>query len=153
MGLFDSKEKKAAIAAAEDAVYQALSKVGILDDLVYSITNCDDEWVTKCMGYYDPRRRSISVDEDECQIKWAEGHYENGEFVSDIYKVVTYSYTSSGYEPLGDLNGVSKGRVLEIWATVLHDRLQAAMPDCKFEDASYRSFTYYVPALTWKKWM
>ena len=162
MGLLDrlfGNEEAEKEAAAESAVIQALSKVEILKDLVATIAKNENEWVTKCTGYYDRRRRNITIGPDLCQIEWAEGHYENNEYVYDVHEVIRYSYTASGYRPLDYTNGVLKDRVVELWASVLRDSLQAAMSDCEFSEVGNISsvshtcsFYYSVPKLTWKSW-
>lgn len=159
MGLFDGGAKKE---AAENSILQALSQLPILDDLVSTLMNNEEEWITNCQGYYDSRKRQVTIAADLFEIKWSDYHYEGERQVEDVNGKVRYGYTSSGYTPLHNhvnekgKEDVSVGRVIYLWSSIVRERLQAKMPNCQFgsvtEYADHATFTYTVPALTWKRW-
>lgn len=179
LDLFGTKARKAeeearekAYKVAEDEVMQKLSQVQLLDLLVENVRNNDEDWVTKCQSYYDSRVRVVNIEEDMFEIKWRRvyqervqvGTYQDGtpkietRDAEEVFGRVGYSYTKSGYRPLHSYdNGipggtVSSDRVCQLWTKVVHERLQAAMPNCEFSKVNGCSFTYQVPALTWEDW-
>lgn len=159
MGLFDSGAKKE---AAENFVREALSKLPILDDLICTIVDNEEDWLTNCQGYYDSRKRKVTIAADLFQIKWSEHHYEGDRKIIDVDKEICYSYTASGYTPIHNhLNekgkeDVSVGRVIYIWASLIREQLKTKLQCCEFnsiwEYDDYVTFEYVVPALAWKRW-
>lgn len=159
MGLFDGGAKKEAV---ENFVKQTLSELFILDDIVSTVVNNEKDWVTHCQSYYDNRKREIKIETDLFQISWYQQHYENDVKIIDADEVINYSFTSSGYTPVHNhvnekgKEDLSVGRVIYILASVIRERLQKELPDCKFdniwEERDHSTFTYTVPALTWKRW-
>lgn len=159
MGLFDGGAKKE---AAENAILQALSQLPILDDLVSTLMNNEEEWITNCQGYYDSCKRQVTIAADLFEIKWSDYHYEGERQIEDVNGQVRYGYTSSGYTPLHNhvnekgKEDVSVGRVIYLWSSIVRERLQAKMPNCQFgnvtEYEDHATFIYTVPALTWKRW-
>lgn len=159
MGLFDGGAKKE---AAENAILQALSQLPILDDLVSTLMNNEEEWITNCQGYYDNRKRQVTIEADLFEIKWSSFYYEDERRMEQINGQVRYDYTSSGYTPLHNhvnekgKEDVSVDRVIFLWSSIVRERLQAKMPNCKFGNVTGHegsaTFSYTVPALTWKRW-
>ena len=158
MALFDNGKKE----AAENYVLQALSRVPILDSVIETIVNHEEEWIANCQGYYDSRQRKMIFEADFLQIKWSDIHPEGERQVETINEKVEYCYTASGYAPLHNhvnekgKEDVSANRVIYLWATIVRDRLQAAMPKCEFgsvvEFQDCCMLTYTVPELSWKRW-
>lgn len=160
MGLFDGVSKKDVV---EDEILKAFSQLPILDDLIATVLENEKEWINKCQGYYDDRKRIITVAADLFSIKWITTENANGQTGQNVEDEVNYSYTNSGYTPLhSHLNAkgkedVSVGRVIYLWTSIVKERMQAKMPNCKFDNYiqefnDYCTFTYTVPALEWKRW-
>lgn len=159
MGIFITPAHREAV---ENLVKQALSELCIVDDIISTVVNNENDWVTHCQSYYDNRKREIKIEADLFQISWNQHHYENDEKIVDADEVINYSFTSSGYTPIHNhvnekgKEDLSVSRVIYLLASVIHERLQKEMPDCTFDsiwdERDYSVFTYTVPALKWNRW-
>lgn len=159
MGLFDGGAKRE---SAENSILQAFSEQPILEDLIMTVLQNENEWITKCQGYYDDRKRKITIGADMFMIQWLTTNNVNGQNTDNIAGEVAYAYTKSGYTPLHHhvnakgKEDVSVGRVIYLWASIVRERMQAKMPDCVFDSIieydDHATFTYSVPALEWKRW-
>lgn len=167
MGLFDGGAKKEAL---ENEIMQALSKQPILKDLLLTIEKeaANEPWLTSCQGYYDNLKRVVTCGPDVFEVKWTDTHYEKnpqGQLypVEEILGRKGYAYTKSGYRPIHghkDAKGkedVSVARAVFLWTKIVQEGLQAKFPNCDFSgnitlQGENASFTYQVPALTWKNW-
>ena len=163
MALFGPSKKE--IAAAEEYILQKLSKVEILDNLVVTVLENEEPWILNCQGYYDNCKRKVVIGADSLEILWvASNSTPDGQPNSEqILGRVGYANTKSGYMPLHGMKNakgdelVSVGRVVNLWAMVVQERLQAKLPQCKFGDVfqldgNQSRFYYTVPAMTFKDW-
>lgn len=164
MGLFDGKAKKEAV---ENEIMQKLSQQKILNDLIFTLFEENEDWITTCQGYYDNRKRVVLVDTDYFGVFVMDHHIERDatgaeRWVDDVISKVEYNYTSSGYAPLhhhvnekGN-EDVSVQRVLYLWASVIRERMQGKLPNCSFGEVEDQNgqikFTYKVPGKVWKQW-
>lgn len=166
MGLFDGKAKQE---SAENEVLQKLSACPLLDLLIENVLGDEEEpWLQMGQNYYDSCCRTVTVEPDGFEIKWSSYHEEpyigndgnrHTQRVEDVHGRVGYSYTKSGYLPLHSYSydsgkkEISTERVCYLWASIIRERMAAKMPNCVFCDVSYdATFTYIVPALTFKDW-
>ena len=166
MGLFDGKAKQE---SAENEVLQKLSACPLLDLLIENVLSDEEEpWLQMGQSYYDSCRRTVKVEPDGFEIKWSSYHSEpyigsdgqrHEQNVEDVHGRIGYSYTKSGYLPLHSYsydNGkkeISTQRVCCLWASIVRERMAAKMPNCKFGGVTENAtFTYTVPALTFKDW-
>lgn len=166
MGLFDGNAKRE---SAENEVLQKLSSVPLLDLLIDNVLGAEDEpWLQMGQSYYDSCCRIVTVEPDGFEIKWSSYHEEpyigndgnrHTQRVEDVHGRIGYSYTKSGYLPLHSYsydNGkkeISSQRVCCLWASIVRERMAAKMPNCKFDGVTDNAtFTYTVPALTFKDW-
>ena len=167
MGFFTNPAKQE---EAEHAILQSMSKLDILELLVRNILGEAEEnnpWITSCQEYYDGCVRVVTIAADLCEVKWSDVSYEKDASGKErrneeIKGRIAYSYTKSGYIPLHShfnekgKEDVSVNRVIYLWASIVRERLQSKMPECKFEDVTegdgYAFFRYRVPGLTWKSW-
>lgn len=166
MGLFDGKAKQE---SAENEVLQKLSACPLLDLLIKNVLGDEDEpWLQMGQSYYDSCHRTVKVEPDVFEIKWSSYHNEpyigsdgqrHEQRVEDVHGRIGYSYTKSGYLPLHSYsydNGkkeISTQRVCCLWASIVRERMAAKMPNCKFGGVTDNAtFTYTVPALTFKDW-
>lgn len=166
MGLFDGKAKQE---SAENEVLQKLSSCPLLDLLIENVLRNEEEpWLQMGQSYYDSCRRTVKVEPDGFEIKWSSYHNEpyigsdgqrHEQSVEDVHGRVGYSYTKSGYLPLHSYsydNGkkeISTQRVCCLWASIVRERMAAKMPNCKFGGVTDNAtFTYTVPALSFKDW-
>ena len=155
----------------ENEVMQKLASVPIVDRIVDSVLESIEKepWLNTARGYYDSRRRVVSVEEDSFEIKWSrfrDEAYIGGDGkrytkeVEDVYGNIGFSFTKSGYLPLHGMrsnNGfdeVSDKGACALLATIIRERLMAKMPECDFGEVDYRTatFAYLVPKLTFKDW-
>lgn len=165
MGLFDGKAKQE---SAENEVLQKLSSVPLLDLLIENVLGAEEPWLQMGQSYYDSCCRTVTVEPDGFEIKWSSYHEEpyigndgnrHTQSVEDVHGRIGYSYTKSGYLPLHSYSydsgkkEISTQRVCYLWASIIRERMAAKMPNCEFSDVSYdATFTYTVPALTFKDW-
>lgn len=172
--LFGTKEKQAAV---EREILQKMSQLPLLDNIIKQLLGEDaEEWMTKGQSYYDNCIRTVTVQPDCFKLKWSRyyqecvktGVYEDGipktevRYKEEVLAEQSYSFTKSGYLPLHahynekGKEDVSVGRVCYLWASVIREDLAAEMTNCKFNDVEHNSeaasFTYTVPALTFKDW-
>lgn len=169
MGLFDGKEKKEKQESAENEVRQKLSACPLLDLLIENVLGEEDEpWLQMGQSYYDDCSRTVKVVPDGFEIKWSSYHYEpyigsdgqsHEQKVEDVNGRVGYSFTKRGYRPLHSYSyddgkkNVSTERVCYVCASIIRERMAAKMPNCKFDSVNWNAtFTYTVPALTFKDW-
>lgn len=164
MALFGPSKKE--IELAEEQILQKLSKIELLNDITTTIFNHEESWILNCQGYYDNRKRKVQIGPDSFEILWigkSDVINANGEREDEILGRVGYAYTKSGYMPLHAMKNakgeelVSISRVVTLWTMVVKERLQSKMSECTFGevfqwDTGRSSFTYNVPALTWKDW-
>lgn len=158
MSIFNIGAKK----AAENYVYESLSKLDILDDLLSTILDNTEDWINNCQSYYDNRKREVTIGEDLFQIRWVQYEYEQEKRVEKTKGEVNYSFTLSGYTPLHNhINDkgkelVSVSKVIYLWTSIICEHLQKNMPECEFSNVTqfedHSSFSYTVPPLTWKRW-
>lgn len=167
MALFGGSAKKDAV---ENEILQAMSDLEILDLLVKNVAAEAEEenpWITNCQGYYDNCIRTVTIAADMFEVKWSDISYERDaqgkeHRVENVNGRLAYSYTKSGYTPLHShynekgKEDVSVSRVIYLWTTLVHERLQSKLADCSFgyvrEGDGFATFDYKVPALTWKRW-
>lgn len=166
MGLFDGKAKQQ---SAENEVMQKLSQVPLLEILIQNILEEEDEpWIQRGQNYYDSCQRTVTVEPDVFEIKLSSYHDEpyvgndgqrHIQHVEDVHGRVAYSYTKSGYLPLHSYSyndgkkEISTKRICYLWASIVHERMSAKMPDCKFNNVNEdATFTYTVPSLSFKDW-
>lgn len=158
MGLFDGEAKK----EAEKYVYQALSKLPILDDLVRDVVSCDEEWIIKCQSYYDDHIRKVTIAADLFEIKWSKCQRKGDRTVENVNARVGFAYTLSGYMPIHNhvnekgKEDVSVGRVIYLWGLLVREHMKERLPGCQFgnltEYEEHTTFSYTVPELEWKRW-
>ena len=166
MGLFDGKAKQD---AAENEIMYRLSQVPLLDLLIANIFEGDVEpWIQMGQDYYDNCQRLVRIEPDGFEIIWSSVRDEivvgndgqrRVQRVEEVKGSVGYSYTKSGYMPLHGFaydNGkkeISTQRVCCLWAAVVRERMAARLPNCWFSGVSENAtFTYTVPALSFKDW-
>ena len=172
--LFGTKEKQANV---ENEILQKMSRLPILDDLINQLLGEDlEEWMNMGQSYYDSCKRIVRIDPDCFRLKWSKfyqervqiGVYDDGRHKTEmqqkeeIIAEKCYGFTRSGYLPLHahynekGKEDVSTGRICYLWASVIRERLAAKMTDCKFgtveQNSEVATFTYTVPALTFKDW-
>lgn len=175
MGLFDGlfNDGPNRWEAAQNEVLQKLSACPMLDRLIESVlSECENEpWLQMAQSYYDSRERTVKIEPDKFEIKWSSTHNEpyignDGkryeQKVEDVHGRIAYGFTESGYLPLhgysysydnGKSVTVDTDTVCRLFASIVQERMEAKMPNCVFGPASHdKSFTYYVPALTFKDW-
>lgn len=157
MGLFNLKSKRE---AAENFVRTSLSKLPIIDDIIFTAMQSEKSWIKERQGYYDNGRRQVIVEKDLIQIRW--GVQYNGENAdkepNDSFNL---TYTSAGYVPLHrfareEYSEVSERRVLAIFISIILERMKKVMPNCIYGEITdyenFSSFTYTLPRLKWKEW-
>lgn len=172
MGLFDGGKK---LKDAENEVLQKLSECPLLDMLIENIQKEQEEepWLQMGQNYYDNCKRVVTVEPDGFEIKWIDEHQEpytdqhgilQHRDVKELLGRIGYSYTRSGYVPLHEYRyddgnrWINTKRVCYLWASIIRERMAAKMPNCKFDDIAHDeywgdiTFTYTVPALTFKDW-
>lgn len=172
--VFGTKEKQAAV---EREILQKMSQLPILDMLIKQLLGADmEDWMVMGQSYYDSCKRRVTIEPDGFELKWSRyyqqrvqvGVYEDGtpktemRTNEEILAEKVYSFTKSGYLPLHahynekGKEDVSVGRICYLWASVIREYLAAEMTNCKFSDVEHSSdaasFTYTVPALTFKDW-
>lgn len=162
MGLFDGVGKRE---MAENVVLQSMARQPILDDIVGAVMSEDAPWITTCQGFYDTRKRQITVGADLFRIAWSgyNGYSNEEGFGNEVIRdVIEYSFTGSGYVPLhSHMNekgreDVSAGRVIYLCTALIQERLRAKLPNCKFgeviEYEDHSTFVFAVPPIQWKNW-
>lgn len=180
MGLFESKEEKAArkereaamqaqknaqLEQAEKEICEKLMHGEVLGNLKYSIFekgNPELDWILHCQDYYESRVRKVTLDVDSFLIQWIEQGEE--EYMSEgiikrrtvdvVKKEIDYAYTRSGYLPLHGIGHFNSGEVLQIWTSIVHDMFKTKLPDCEFQSIRKyeHSFIYKVPEMQLKDW-
>ena len=160
----------------EKVIKEKMATLPILDNLEKAIEEDDikgNPWLAMQQNYYDNRKRIVNVIPDGVEILWCAYHKELVETeggkprlkeVTETLGRIAYSFTESGYLPLHPYMNekgkpvVSVARICNIWASLIRERLSAleAMKDCNFNAVSTgtdsATFTYTVPALTFKDW-
>lgn len=133
-------------------------------------TRKEHKWLTECQSYYDTRRRMVVIEDDLFAIRWisyrtetyvsSDGSTHNRQ-VEDTEKHIGYAYTADGYRPLHSYvkgeTRLEKDEVIECWANVIKERLEASFPEFSFNNSvvcekGQARFSYYVPELEWKDW-
>ena len=170
MSIFDTiKEKKQNKAAAreenlrkEEQAKETLRAklanspllISLIDTILTRAEN-GDEWIRYSHGDTFEIRWVKYTEEIVGYNSWGIAQYEKKE---NVLHSLAYSYTKSGYKPLGLYTDPATGVTLSsytvrtIWADVLHDRMKELMPGCDFRDAFYSGFRYDVASPTAEIW-
>ena len=150
------KKKKEAKAALEEEILEKFRNSPILENLICTVTEESkgrNEWIRSEMSYYDKGERTVAIGRDFFKLfigsyymeKYTKNNsIEHTRIVRDVAEEIAYSYTGRGYEPLGsftkDKLTIPYKRVCYLWATVVRDAMEKAMPECKFSN-------------TWEEWI
>lgn len=158
-----SVEKKERIQAAENELMRSFSQSPLLDAFIRALLDATKEaqWLIEGDALNDTCRRYVRFDRDRIQISQLHIHTEwvrfgsgdsakeREQFVEDIIKEQILSYSDQGYSSLGEYQSrticdpkkgtpivVSQFRVVELWAQVVREHMQAKMPGCTFGEVT-----------------
>ncbi len=168
MGLFSGKRSAGDQSnPIEDYVFSKLSQSELLNEIIRLISNNENQqnntaWLSNCIGYYDSCSREIRIQPDCFEVLWQKPIFENYELV---FREVScgFRYTDYGYEPLSSYTHRASGTVvplhvvLNIWSSVIREKMKTVFPDFEFEEiytgiSELNGFRYKVPGRTWKTW-
>lgn len=174
MSIFDGKhktveEEQLNLRPLEQELAEKMAKATILEDLDRYIDEmaAKEDWLVSCQSYYDSRRRTVKINEDQFTIEWAETLTQtltSGERATmiDVDKKLGFRFTDYGYKPLHNHENelgnedVTIDQIMFLWGIIVRDRMKARLPQCRFgkvfQNLGGTTFTYSVPEKNWKDW-
>lgn len=178
------KKRKEAKADFGNEILENFKNSAVLESLLGTLKEEMDErseWIKSEISYYDDGKRTVAIGRDFLRIYV--GYYYKKEYTDNngskkrvlidekIVKMIEYSYTKSGYEPLNSISNdkikLSVDKVCFLWAEAVRDAMKKMMPDCEFGSAHEEylggdnidyfdyiraEFNYYVPKKETKGW-